>query len=178
MGAFPTSDMELTYLLVVSDLDRSREWYTSVLGASVLREYEASCVLALLGNLLLLVTGGGPGEDKPPVTLAPPDDGDRVSAEMIFWVPDCRDAYETLRARGAEFLAPPGDKGDEVRAFFRDPDGHLFEISSAATATSPLHASSQPAAFFIPAAPARQDADAAGDSDKASQSAAAEPPVP
>ena len=33
-------------------------------------------------------------------------------------------------ARGAEFLTPPvtWDHG-EVRAFFRDPDGHLFEIS-------------------------------------------------
>lgn len=177
MGAFPTSDMELTHLLVVSDVDRSREWYTSVLGASVLREHEASCVLALLGNLLQLVTGGGPSEDKPPVTLALPDDGDRVSAEMMFWVPDCRDAYETLRARGAEFLTPPGDKGDEVHAFFRDPDGHLFEISSVAAAIASRHASSQPAAFFIPAAPARQDADVAGDNDKASQSAAVEPPV-
>ncbi|MGZ5353548.1 MAG: VOC family protein [Actinomycetota bacterium] len=32
--------MELTRLLVVSDVDRSREWYASVLGASVVREYE------------------------------------------------------------------------------------------------------------------------------------------
>ena len=46
-----------------------------------------------------------------------------------FRVRDCRAAYETLRSRGAEFLTPPVDRGGEIRAFFRDPDGHLFEIS-------------------------------------------------
>jgi catechol 2,3-dioxygenase-like lactoylglutathione lyase family enzyme len=75
------------------------------------------------------VTGGGPTDDKPTVTFAPPDDPDRVSAEIIFRVPDCGSAYEILRRRGADFLTPPVSRGYEVRAFFRDPDGHLFEIS-------------------------------------------------
>jgi catechol 2,3-dioxygenase-like lactoylglutathione lyase family enzyme len=44
-------------------------------------------------------------------------------------VPDCWAAYETLKSRGAEFLAEPVDRGGEIRAFFRDPDGHLLEIS-------------------------------------------------
>jgi catechol 2,3-dioxygenase-like lactoylglutathione lyase family enzyme len=132
MGTFPTDDMELTRLLVVSDLDRSRDWYENVLGATVYREYGgSSCVLQLLGDWLLLVTGGEPTEDKPTVTFVPPDDADRVSAELIFRVSDCRQAYDTLRERGAQFLAEPVDWGYEVRAFFRDPDGHLFEISEA-----------------------------------------------
>lgn len=131
MDAFPTEGMELTRLLVVSDVERSRDWYTNVLGASLYREYGgSSCVLQLLGDWLLLVTGGGPTEDKPTITFAPPPTPDLVSAELIFRVPDCREAYETLRGRGAEFLTPPVDNGYEVRAFFRDPDGHLFEISS------------------------------------------------
>jgi len=131
VDAFPTEGMELTRLLVVSDVERSRDWYTNVLGASLYREYGgSSCVLQLLGDWLLLVTGGGPTEDKPTITFAPPPTPDLVSAELIFRVPDCREAYETLRGRGAEFLTPPVDNGYEVRAFFRDPDGHLFEISS------------------------------------------------
>lgn len=130
MGTFPTEDMELTRLFVVSDVERSRDWYTRVLGATLYREYGGtSCVVQLLGSWLLLVTGGPPTEDKPTVTFAPPDDPDRVNAEMIFRVSDCRESYETLLARGAEFLTPPVDNGYEVRAFFRDPDGHLFEIS-------------------------------------------------
>jgi catechol 2,3-dioxygenase-like lactoylglutathione lyase family enzyme len=122
--------MELTRLLVVTDIERSRDWYTKVLGATLYREYGGtSCVVQVLGSWLLLVTGGGPTDDKPTVTFVPPDDPDRVSAELIFRVPDCREAYQTLTSRGAEFLTPPVDSGYEVRAFFRDPDGHLFEIS-------------------------------------------------
>lgn len=133
MGTFPAEGMELTRLLVVSDVDRSRDWYRDVLGASVVREYGGtSCVLQLLGDWLLLVSGGGPTEDKPTVTFAPPADPERVSTELIFRVADCREAYETLLQRGAAFLTPPVDNGFEVRAFFRDPDGHLFEISSVA----------------------------------------------
>lgn len=41
----------------------------------------------------------------------------------------CRATYELLRSRGAAFLTEPVDRGGEIRAFFRDPDGHLFEIS-------------------------------------------------
>ncbi len=52
-----------------------------------------------------------------------------VSGQIIFRVDDCRRTHELLSGRGAQFLAPPVDRGGEVRAFFRDPDGHLFEIS-------------------------------------------------
>jgi catechol 2,3-dioxygenase-like lactoylglutathione lyase family enzyme len=50
---------------------------------------------------------------------------------MTIRVPDCQGAYEILKARGAEFLTPPVDWGHEIRCFFRDPDGHLLEISQA-----------------------------------------------
>src|SRR5437773_6710372 len=122
--------MELTHLLVVSELQRSVAFYRDVLGASVYREYGGtSCVLRFLDAWLLLVTGGGPTPDKPTVTFAAPADPDRVAAELIIGVPDCRAAHEVLVGRGAQFLAPPVEYPWEVRAFFRDPDGHLFEIS-------------------------------------------------
>ena len=134
-GGFPEDGMELTHILVVSDPERSRRFYTEVLGAEIYREYGGtSIVLRFLGNWLLLVTGGGPTEDKPTMTFAAPSDPDRVSHSFTIRVPDCREAYQTLRARGAEFLTPPVESEWEVRAFFRDPDGHLFEISEARTA--------------------------------------------
>jgi catechol 2,3-dioxygenase-like lactoylglutathione lyase family enzyme len=131
MGRFPTDDMELTRLLVVRDLRVARDWYVDILGATLEGEYGGtSLVLRIVGAWLLVVTGGGPTEDKPTVTFVSPEDPDHVSAELIFRVPDCRAAYETLAGRGASFLHEPVDNGYEVRAFFRDPDGHLFEISS------------------------------------------------
>jgi catechol 2,3-dioxygenase-like lactoylglutathione lyase family enzyme len=127
---FPSAGVELTLLLVVADVDRSRAFYTDVLGASLHREYGGtSAVLRFQGAWILLVTGGGPTPGKPTVTFGPPDDPDRVSHQLTMRVPDCRAAYETLRSRGAEFLTPPVDRGGEIRCFFRDPDGHLLEIS-------------------------------------------------
>lgn len=127
--------MALTHILVVDDVARARDFYTGVLGAEVYREYGGtSCVLSFLGAWLLLVTGGGPTEDKPDVTFAPPGDSDRVGHAMTIRVPDCREAYRELSDRGAGFLTPPVDHGFEVRCFFRDPDGHLLELSEAGTA--------------------------------------------
>ena len=127
---FPSDSMELTHILVVSDVNRSRDFYRDVLGAAVYREYGGtSCVLNFQGSWLLLVTGGGPTKDKPNVTFAPPADPNIVSHELTIRVPDCEAAYETLKSRGAEFLTPPVNWGSEVRCFFRDPDAHLLEIS-------------------------------------------------
>jgi catechol 2,3-dioxygenase-like lactoylglutathione lyase family enzyme len=130
---FPTPGMDLTHILVVTDVERSKAFYRDVLGAELYREYGGSSVVfRFLGNWLLLVTGGGPTADKPTVTFAPPADPDTVSASFTIRVDECHRAYETLRARGASFLTPPKDWGGEIRCFFRDPDGHLFEISQVA----------------------------------------------
>ena len=129
-GGFPTDGVELTQLLVVGDLDRSRKFYRDVLGAELFREYGGtSVVLRFQGNWILLVTGGEPTGDKPGVTFAPPTDPNTISQQMTFRVPDCQAAYETLKGRGAVFLTPPFDRGGEIRCFFRDPDGRLLEIS-------------------------------------------------
>src|SRR2546421_9876806 len=127
---FPTEGMELRPLLVVSDYARSLAFYRDVLGAKVVREFPGTlCFLSFGGSQILLTVPGGPTQDKPTVTFASPEDADRVTSELAIRVPDCLAAYEVLRSRGAEFLTAPVDWGYEVRAFFRDPDGHLLEIS-------------------------------------------------
>ena len=132
MTGFPTPDMALTHILVVSDFERSKEWYRDVLGASLYREYGGtSAVFDFNGSWLLVVTGGEPTADKPDITLAANEQPDVVEHLFTIRVPDCAAAYEVLSGRGANFLTPPHDWGAEVRCFFRDPDGHLFEISEA-----------------------------------------------
>ena len=129
---FPDESMALTVLLVVADLGASVRFYRDVLGASLYREYGgSSAVFSFAGTWILLVTGGEPTRDKPDVTFAPPADPRLVDHEFTIRVPDCQAAYDTLGARGAVFLTPPVDWGGEIRAFFRDPDGHLIEISEA-----------------------------------------------
>jgi catechol 2,3-dioxygenase-like lactoylglutathione lyase family enzyme len=127
---FPTDGVELTILRVISDLDRSVHFYRDILGATLTRTYGGtSAVLQFQGTWLLLVTGGAPTADKPTVTFEAPTDPERVYHELTIRVPDCRAAYQILCDRGARFLTPPVEYDWEIRAFFRDPDGHLLEIS-------------------------------------------------
>jgi len=122
--------MELTHILVVSDLESSVSWYRDVLGATLTGEYGGtSAVFNYDGAWLLVVTPGGETADKPGAEFVPPPDPSKISHSMTIRVPDCRTAYEMLRARGARFLTEPHESAWEVRCFFRDPDGHLFEIS-------------------------------------------------
>ncbi|MBV6643476.1 MAG: VOC family protein [Cyclobacteriaceae bacterium] len=124
------SESALTTILVVKDIKRSKDFYIKVLGASVFREYGGdSVVLNFLNNWILLVTPGGPTEDKPDINFEPPQDPGSVSHSFTIRVIDCEEAYKVLKRRGAKFVTPPVSRGLETRCFFRDPDGHLFEIS-------------------------------------------------
>ena len=126
----PFEDAALTTILVVSDMAKSKSFYVDVLGAEIYREYGGdSLVLQFLGNWLLLVTPGGPTEDKPDTHFMPPMDKNSVSHSFTIRVKDCVRSYQVLQEHGADFITPPLARGSETRCFFRDPDGHLFEIS-------------------------------------------------
>ena len=126
----PFENSALTTILVVSDMAKSKTFYVDVLGATIFREYGGdSLVLEFLGNWLLLVTPGGPTEDKPDTHFVVPEAKNKVSHTFTIRVKDCMKSYEILKEKGADFITPPFERGAETRCFFRDPDGHLFEIS-------------------------------------------------
>lgn len=56
-------------------------------------------ILKIANSWLILKVGGGPTDDKPTVTLAPPADPDRASALLNIRVADISAAY-------AEWSAP------------------------------------------------------------------------
>jgi lactoylglutathione lyase len=58
-------------------------------------------------------------------------DPNRTSAFMNVRVADIQKAYKEWSAKGAEFLTEPKDHGREIRAYIRDPDGHLIEVGQA-----------------------------------------------
>ena len=73
-GGFPRpgqSGFVLTHFLVVSDQDRSRDFYRSVFEATVVLERDP-VILKLANSWLILNEGGGPTDDKPAVTLTVP----------------------------------------------------------------------------------------------------------
>ncbi len=123
----PTKGIALTHFIVSRDVERSRRFYTEVLGGETVLEGEPS-IVALANGWVTINVGGGPTEDKPTVTLETPSDPDHVSSFLNIRVADIRAIYEQWRARGAEFLTPPIDRGSEIRCYMRDPDGHLIEV--------------------------------------------------
>lgn len=123
----PAEGIALTHFVVASDVQRSRRFYAEVLGGEVLKDGEPT-IIALANGWIIINLGGGPTDDKPTVTLEPPHDPDRVSSFLNIRVPDIHAVYEEWRARGATFLTPPTDRGQELRCYMRDPDGHLIEV--------------------------------------------------
>ena len=126
---FPAPDegFVLTHFLVVSNQERSREWYAKVLGATVVLERDP-VILQVANSWLILNVGGGPTDDKPDVHLDVPDAQRPVSAFLNIRVADIARCYEEWSAAGATFLTEPVDHGQEIRAYMRDPDGHLIEV--------------------------------------------------
>ena len=123
----PTEGIAVTYFIVSRDVERSRRFYTDVLGGEAVLEGDLS-IVALANGWVTISTGGGPTDDKPTVTLVPPPDPDHVSSFLNIRVADIAAVYAEWRARGAEFLTPPIDRGSEIRCYMRDPDGHLIEV--------------------------------------------------
>jgi len=85
-------------------------------------------IMKVANTWLILNVGGVPTDDKPTVTLTTPSDPERTSAFLNIRVADIAKVYREWSARGAQFLTKPKDHGAEIRAYIRDPDGHLIEV--------------------------------------------------
>ena len=123
----PKEGIVLTHFIVSSDVERSRRFYTDVLGGETIRAGEP-CIVQLANSWIIINVGGGPTEDKPTVTLETPPDPNRTSSFLNIRVADIEAMHANWSARGAEFLTPPQDRGAEIRCYIRDPDGHLIEV--------------------------------------------------
>ncbi len=119
----------LTHFIVSDDVERSRRFYTDVLGGKVVFSGPGGPTnVALANSWIVINSGGGPTDDKPAVTLETPPDLDRVSSFLNIRVKDIEAVYAEWSARGAQFLTPPKQHAYEIRCYIRDPDGHLIEV--------------------------------------------------
>ena len=126
----PKEGFVITHVLVVTDQDRSREFYRSLLEGQVLLERDP-VIIKVANTWLTLATAGGPTDDKPGVSLGTPADPGRSSGFLNIRVADIAQFYRESSAKGAEFQTEPKDHGQEIRAYLRDPDGHLIEVGQA-----------------------------------------------
>ena len=123
----PPEGIVLAHFIVSDDVERSRRFYTDVLGGETVLEGEPS-IVALANGWIIINVGGGPTDDKPTVTLETPRDPDRVSSFLNFRVKDIAAVYAEWSARGAQFLTPPKQHQYEIRCYMRDPDGYIIEV--------------------------------------------------
>lgn len=123
----PSEGIRLTHFIVAKNVERSRAFYSDVLGGETVREGEPS-IVQLANSWIIINVGGGPTPDKPDVVLETPQVPTRASSFLNIRVADIHAIYEEWRSRGAQFITPPKDLGREIRCYIRDPDGHLIEV--------------------------------------------------
>lgn len=128
----PTEGIILTHFLTVADVKRAANFYSHILGGKVIREGEPT-IIQLANSWVIVNVGGGPTDDKPTVTLHPPENLDQVSSFMNIRVADVLACYTEWKSKGAEFLTEPKDHPTEIRCYMRDPDGHLIEVGQSVT---------------------------------------------
>lgn len=123
----PKEGFVLTHFLTVADVKRSADFYLRILGGKVIRNGEPT-IIQTANSWIVLNLGGGPSDDKPTVTLHPPQIRNEYSSFMNIRVADIWARYEDWRGIGAEFLTKPKNHDLEIRCYMLDPDGYIIEI--------------------------------------------------
>jgi predicted enzyme related to lactoylglutathione lyase len=118
----PAEGIVVTMFITVRSVARSRDFYSRVLGGTVVLE-ENPCIVKLSNSWILMNPGGPPTPDT-------------TSIFLNLRVADIQACYEEWKSKGAEFVTPPIDREAEIRCYIRDPDGYMIEVGQA---TGALH---------------------------------------
>lgn len=112
----------------VSDLERSVDFYTRVMGMTIKQRILRKGVIQVV-----LTFNSGKGSDV--ILMHYTGDADPNYAnnpdKLVFYVPDAYDLAEAIAAEGLTILSPPQpqtDLGDVVVGMAMDPDGYWVEM--------------------------------------------------
>ena len=123
----PEEGILATVFITVRKVARSRDFYSRVLGGTVVLEENPS-IVKLSNSWIIMNPGGPPTPDKPAISVVDYQPGDTTSIFLNLRVADIHACYEEWKAKGAEFVTPPIDREAEIRCYMRDPDGYLIEV--------------------------------------------------
>jgi catechol 2,3-dioxygenase-like lactoylglutathione lyase family enzyme len=116
-------------VLFVTDLERAKLFYRDTLGLSMNFEDDASAAFNFDNTLLILLSIAGAHDLLSSEAVA----GQRpagASSQLVAFVEDVDAVHAELVAKGVEFIREPIDREWGLRtAHFKDPDGHIWEIS-------------------------------------------------
>lgn len=116
-------------VLFVSDLERAKAFYKAKVGLKLKSEEQGFAEFELDNTTIALLdipTAQAMINEEVVTTTRPSGESSLIAA----YVDDLNKVYGALRQRGVEFLKPPSDQPWGQRtAYFKDPDGHLWEVS-------------------------------------------------
>lgn len=109
----------------VSDAEKSKAWYSEMLGMEVVEEYpEIKCIAMRLGKALFYIETPTPkwGEGWDKVKI-----GGRT--QIIFETKNIRRTVEELKGKGVRIVEDISKRPwGEYKAVFSDPDGNEFNL--------------------------------------------------
>lgn len=117
-------------MLRVGDLEKSIEFYTTILGMKLLRQKDYPD-----GKFTLAFVGYGPESENSVIELTYNWDTDHYDlgggyGHIALEVDDVYQACEDIRQRGGKIIreAGPMNAGTTIIAFVEDPDGYPIEL--------------------------------------------------
>ena len=110
----PAEGILVAMFITVRKVARSRDFYSRVLGGTVILE-ENPCTVRLSNSWIIMNPGGPPTPDKPGITVADYQPGDTTSIFLNLRVADIHACYQEWKAKGARVR----DTADRPRS--RDP---------------------------------------------------------
>lgn len=114
-------------VLIVSDLERSVQFYQDVIGLTLKHQAEEYAQFETGNTRLGLYTRDAMARLLREPLRSPPRDA--PGFEIGFKVEDVDSAYENLVLLGAQPAAPPQTRlWGQRTAYLRDPDNHLIEL--------------------------------------------------
>jgi predicted enzyme related to lactoylglutathione lyase len=110
----------------VRDQARALKFYTEVLGLAIATDQAMGPARQRWIELRI------PGADTQLVLFTPPGHEDRIGtfAPFSLWADDVEATYQTLAARGVEFLAPPKRESWGTSVIFKDSEGNQVHLGS------------------------------------------------
>jgi len=120
----------VTMFITVRSVARSRDFYSRVLGGTVVLE-ENTCIVKVSNSWILMNPGGPPTPDKPGISVVNYEPGDTTSIFLNLRVADIQACYQEWKSKGAQFVTPPIDREAEIRCYMQDPDGYMIEVGQA-----------------------------------------------
>ena len=96
----PTEGFLATLFITVRKVARSRDFYSRVLGGTVVLE-ENPCIVKLSNSWIIMNPGGPPTPDKPDISMVNYEPGNTSSIFLNLRVSDIKACYEKWKANGA-----------------------------------------------------------------------------